>query len=773
MKRILLLVFVVLSINSFAQRKTSKAEIRAGAKYNFELGRYTRAIPYLKQLVDIYPKKTEYKNQLGICYNEVGGKGHEAIPLLESVLTNAPKTKFIHYNLALAYLSNNQFDDAIQEFKTARPAVDKDTQKRIDDFIQNCNNGKQLVKIPADVKIENLGASINSKYEEYVPVISSDESVLIFTYRGVESLGGLLNEDLEPSNDGEYYEDIHISYKKGEQWTKPVSISENINTKGNDASVALSPDGRQLFIFKNEKGNSERNGQIYSSQQVGNEWSFPKPLGENVNSKHWEGSISMSHDNNTVYFSSERPGGLGGKDIYLSKRKIDGSWGEAVNLGPKINTSKDDDAPFIHPDNKTLYFSSMGHNSMGGYDIFLTNKDRNGNWEQPINAGFPINTTSDDIYYVVSANGKRGYFSSNRKGSLGGEDIYTVTPGIIGQATPVSLVLMKGITMIEGVPSKSLIEIIDANTSELITTTSSNETTGKYLLNIEVGKTYKILFKSEGCIKHTEMVNAIAIDSYKEINKNIDLRKEPLVDDVLANRIIIINHEGNVIDSVVVDENRDFEFRESDEEYKDDFKILLDDKFRDKLIELSFIDKNGAVVKNTNSEDHKDLFVYKDLQANKTAKKALSEEDLSDFNIKAIIGTDEVVQLVGHISHDMVKTNIQKEKKDKPENIYEASLKKYGDMKKEALTYQVQIAAYKNANNFSVPISLGDKVRKVLKNDGITRFRVINIATLNEAETIRGICTEQGIPNAYVIGLYKQQEYDVEKLFQNNFFESE
>jgi len=230
-------------------------------------------------------------------------------------------------------------------------------------YVDYCNNAMDLISKPVNVRIENIGPPINTSANEYAPVISSDEAVLIYTYRGPRSKGGLLNKFGMTDEKGTYYEDIFITYKVGDNWLDPESIGDNINTTAHDAPVALSPDGQKLFIYRDTY--EEASGEIFVSELDSNLWTVPIRLGENINSKKWDCSASLSPDGKTLYFSSTRDGTLGGRDIWRSRVMEDESWGPAQNLGPVINTPYDDDAAFIHADGKTLYFSSKGAQQYG------------------------------------------------------------------------------------------------------------------------------------------------------------------------------------------------------------------------------------------------------------------------------------------------------------------------------------------------------------------------------------------------------------------------
>jgi len=216
-------------------------------------------------------------------------------------------------------------------------------------------------------------------------------------------------------------------YNKNGEWSEPESIGNNINSEGHDAAIALSVDGQTLFIYKSENNN---NGDIYVSKLKGKDWSKPEPLKGDVNKKDsWEGSVSLSANGKVLYFASDRTGGLGGRDLYKAELQKDDTWGNVQNLGAKINTNFNDDAPFIHPDNKTFYYSSEGHTSIGGYDIFYSKFDEYGSFESPINMGYPINTINDDRYFVLAADGKTGYYSGGGEKSIGEQDIFRILTG--------------------------------------------------------------------------------------------------------------------------------------------------------------------------------------------------------------------------------------------------------------------------------------------------------------------------------------------------------
>jgi len=346
-----------------------------------------------------------------------------------------------------------------------------------------------------------------------VPVISADETVLIFTSRRPGTTGGQIQEST-----GQYHEDIYLSVKDSAgQWTTPENIGTEINTAGHDASIALSPDGQELFVYKDDNS-----GDIYISTLNGNKWSAPKKVLGAINSKYWEPSASISADEKTLFFTSDRPGGYGGRDIYVCNLLPNGQWAAPKNMGPDINTEYDDDAPFIHPDSKTFYFSSEGHKSMGGFDIFVSKYDADKKtWGKPENVGYPINTAGDDIFFVWSADGTRGYFSSIRADSYGDKDLYVVSRPKVS----VSLIVLKGRVFAEETEKaiSATITIVDNETNKIVGITNSNSYSGKYTVILPPGKNYGISVTANNFLPYSENVD-IPIGEYYELSKDIKLK---------------------------------------------------------------------------------------------------------------------------------------------------------------------------------------------------------------------------------------------------------
>jgi outer membrane protein OmpA-like peptidoglycan-associated protein len=487
---IIIIFMCLFSLQLRAQSKSAIARTDKADKF-FLINDFASALPIYLDLDKTEPKDALTNYRIGICYWGTADDKQKALPYLEYALQhkNDRIPEKIHQYLGQLYHLNYQFDKAIASFTVYKKSLAKNDAKlaEAERQLQICRHAQQLMNDTLNVFIQNVGAPINTSYTEYGPVISADESVLLYTSlkpRQTAKKSGAAGAATET-------EDISIAYKKDGSWSAPKSIG--LNAKTNIGSVGLSPDGQHLLIYM---GGQTNNGDIYSCEMQGDNWTNPVKLSSKINSASQESSASLTPDQKTMYFSSNRPGGFGGQDVYVIRKNSNGEWGEPVNLGATINTAYDEDSPFIHPDGKTLYFSSNGHNTMGGSDIFKTiNNGRT--WTLPVNMGYPINTVHNDNYFVLSADGKKGYYSSNRPGGLGGQDIYFL--GIPEEQGVVPLTMMKGkiITGDTQVPVK--IQIIEKESGEVIKNVyNPNTKTGQYLVIFPPGKSYDMVIEAKG-----------------------------------------------------------------------------------------------------------------------------------------------------------------------------------------------------------------------------------------------------------------------------------
>ncbi|MCC6690695.1 MAG: PD40 domain-containing protein, partial [Bacteroidia bacterium] len=402
--------------------KEAKRNLSEGDNF-FKQGEvwYKSAIdPYLKANA-FNPNNALLNFKIGKSYFNTSFKT-KAQPYLEKALKLDPNVDpQIHYLLGRAYHLNMEWDKAVDEYKKFLGILKEEEVELFGDDvkkkIQECANGKELVKHPVRVFIDNVGPEINTKYPEYGAVISADESVIIFTSRRDNTTGGEIDMGLN-----EYFEDIYIANKKDGKWSPAVNIGPPINTPGHDATAGLSPDGQTLYIYIDNKGD----GNIYECNLKGTTWTKPEKMNKYIDTDAHESTASLSFDERTLYFVSNRKGGLGDRDIYYSQKDEKGRWAKPTNIGAPINTQYGEEGVFIHPDGKTMYFSSQGLNTMGGYDIFKSTLV-NGIWTDPVNLGYPINTPDDDVFFAISASGKHGYYSSFNASGYGEKDIYIIT----------------------------------------------------------------------------------------------------------------------------------------------------------------------------------------------------------------------------------------------------------------------------------------------------------------------------------------------------------
>lgn len=336
----------------------------------------------------------------------------------------------IDYFLGVGYQYNMEWDLAtkhLKEFKRVLdPMYDKEDIAEVNKRMEECKNGKILLKNPVEnVRIKNMGENLNSKYSDYGMIVTQDSSTLYFTSKRSNSIDG----KLDPT-DNQYYEDIYMSTYSNGKWSEAKNAGKNLNLPGHNGVVTFSPDGEKMIIFIDEDGI----GNLYECTKNGNNWSKPRKVAGEINTDFHETSAWYSPDGTKLYFVSERPGrstrAAKNKDIFVATLNPGGkTWGRAKALPSSVNSDQDEDGVYMHPDGKTLYFSSKGHNSMGGYDIFKSVLQEDGKWSKAENLGYPINSPGDDAFFYMGENYEFAYMSSYRKGGYGEKDLYKVIFG--------------------------------------------------------------------------------------------------------------------------------------------------------------------------------------------------------------------------------------------------------------------------------------------------------------------------------------------------------
>lgn len=365
-----------------------------------------------------YADNANINYRIGVCYLNIPGEKVKAIPYLEKAIENMTakysegsfketKAPFeAQFFLGNGYRITNQLDKAVAAYEKYKTLIDPKNvvgAKIANKEIEACATAREMMKKPLEVKKVTLGRPINTTNRDYFPAVSGDESVLVY------------------NSSQKFYQAIYFSRKVNKKWSNPINITPEVESDGNQFVSSLSFDGRELYLRLEDKFQAN----IMVSKYEDGKWSKSKPLNKNINTKYFEGNACVSRDGLTLYFSSNRPGGSGALDLYKSVRnKPTGDWGPAVNLGDIINTEYNEDAPFITEDGKRLYFVSQGHNTMGGYDIFYTDLKDDGTWSEPVNVGYPVNTTDDELFFCPVRNGKSAYYAGYIKEGSGSQDIF-------------------------------------------------------------------------------------------------------------------------------------------------------------------------------------------------------------------------------------------------------------------------------------------------------------------------------------------------------------
>ena len=507
---------------------------------------YVTANKYIDTILQTYPANERLNFLMGLCcaYNPSKQKQSiNYIRLAESINTSIPH---YYYYLAYAYEVNDSLTMALSNYKSA---LEKDRQSKFPDNyyqdeitikIRQVENQMAYKNKKSFVTVRNIGSPVNTIASEYVPLMPSDESELIYTYRGELSKGGiqLLNKkqrgDKKKNEQGLFFEDIFITYPLGDSaWKAPVPI-DDLNTNLHDAAVSISADGIQLFIYKNTGFGG---GDLFLSKLNGKRW-MPGVYQNGLNSKEWDGSACFLPDNKHAIISSERKGGFGGRDLYIAERIANNKWGNIKNLGPLINSKYDEDAPFVTADGKILFFSSNGKKSLGGYDVMRSDW-KDSTWAEPYNLGEPINTKYDDKFFISSASGKRAFYSTQRPDGFGEQDIYVIEPGIPGK--PVALVQVGGIVTVNNKPAEAEIEVRSLTKRQVfVAQLSSNKITGKFIINIPSGDEYEVIFNHKKFPPQIKELSTTAVDSFMtitmiadfytpEINEKLELKRDSTI----------------------------------------------------------------------------------------------------------------------------------------------------------------------------------------------------------------------------------------------------
>ncbi|MDR1182199.1 MAG: OmpA family protein [Bacteroidales bacterium] len=378
---------------------------------------------------------------------------------------------------------------------------------------------------------QNMGKNINSSWSEYLPTLTADESELIFTVRRpADSKTKCLNCKEE--------EDFYISRKINGEWSKRTPVGRPINTPYNEGAQCISPDGKYLIFTACDRDDGMGSCDLYWSKRVGEIWSKPRNFGKPVNTRYWESQPTFSADGKTILFASNRPGGVGNVDIWETTMLEEGVFSEPVNLGAPINTMKDEISPFLHPDGVTLYFASTGHKGLGGEDIFYSTLQEDGQWSEPINMGYPINTVANEFNLIVNARGDKAFFSSSKKGGFGGLDLYWFELPESLRPLPVTYFKGKILDNKDEKPLEALFEVIDLKTNKTVVTSTSDPLTGEFLICIPTNSHYALNAVKEHYLFYSENFEINGEYSKMEpYEKNLVLKRIELGESIILKNV--------------------------------------------------------------------------------------------------------------------------------------------------------------------------------------------------------------------------------------------
>ncbi len=449
-------------------------------------GQYERAIRSLENLLRAERTFIDARIELGNVYNQMerfaeAEKNYELALQLDSLYEPA-----VWYSLALVEMDQDKFDEAAEHFETflrLAPAGSA-RRKRAEHYLESARFAAHALANPVPFEPKNLGPAINTPEDEYLPSLTADGSQLIYT----------------AVRHGQ--EDFYISTRADTGWTvgKPIDA---VNSPYNEGAQSIRADGRFLIFTICNRPGGLGSCDLYYSEYLNGSWTPVRNIGAPVNTKGYESLPSISADGQTLYFTSDRPGGYGGLDIWISTRTTDGRWSTPVNAGPVINTPEHEQAPFIHPDNQTLYFMSRGHPGLGKYDLFFSRKNPDGSWSKPVNLGYPINTRDNEGAFTVSLDGKEAYFASDMPGGFGKTDIYTFE--LYAEARPQPVTYVKAIIRDASTkkPLSARVEIYELQSGSLFTSLQTDDE-GTFLSTLPAGKDYALHVSKDGYLFYSE-----------------------------------------------------------------------------------------------------------------------------------------------------------------------------------------------------------------------------------------------------------------------------
>lgn len=542
MKKLFLLLIFLSSLSLFSQEDPNNRDRFIDAEYHYLYEDFDKALDLYLEIYkeDSINANLNYRIGQSILHltSEERFKRKDAIPYLEKSVvkmtneysegsyreTSAPYEALFY--LGNAYKYNFEFDKAVivyERFISYLPPTDYYYIDYVKRESQACHNAKELISVPVKYETEGLNTIINSDSKvENCPVVNYSEDVIVYTSGKINSFSPDIN--MAAMNMDYKMDQIYFTRLLDSVWSEPISINDQINSGKSTVPAAITGDGKTLYTVRDDNDD----GNIYSSQFEDGEWTRMKKLNKNINTSDWESHVSIAKDGKSLFFTSDRPGGMGGLDVYSSRWDEETEdWGEAINLGPTINSIYDEETPNIINDGKILYFSSQGHYGMGGFDIFYSSLLDNGNWTSPMNLGYPLNTVGNDLFYLPRKNGEYAIFplNGNDRGENQQNDIYKIKVPVPGNDS--TEIQLRGTVSIEDnnwpMYSGAKVTIINNENSDTLESIDIDLQTGAYEKIISAGS-FKLIYFAPGYKPRTEYLLIPKIFAKTEFVLNVILK---------------------------------------------------------------------------------------------------------------------------------------------------------------------------------------------------------------------------------------------------------
>ncbi len=757
------LCFLCLSVAFFSFSQTSKLQIK-GDQF-LKKGKYEEGIEYFHELDEkVKMENSLYDYYLGRFYYSTPDQKENAIPHLEEYLrkTDSLQIKYrehdhVYYILGkLNHLTYN-FIEAKFYYKEYLKLVEekpflsmKEREAEVTNVereIEQCNYGEIAVKNPRNVYIENLGDGINTPYPDYAPVVSQDEKLLIFTsrrpakgnkyvpgegyyediYQAELIEGSSFEKRIVKSNDS--IRSNHVAILTEFKYENFKRMENGINSDGHDAGIQLGENDQTLFFY--------RDSDIWQVSLSDSTESEPEKMGRSINSAGQESSIFISHDGTKLFIVSDRSGGFGGRDIYVSEKQENGSWGKAVNLGPNINSKYNEDAPYLDADGKTLFFSSAGNSSIGGYDIFRSRLEEDG-WSFPINLGYPINTTSDDIYFSMTGRSNRGYYSSGSLDGKGGMDLYRIT--FSDERDPVAE-LVGAVKLAEDLEDDLTTTITMTSVDEKETISQSIDSLNGYFLLLGHGKEYDMSIKTDGFAPFQRRFKIPEQEEYFQLHQEV--HQEKLYNKngiIIGQKITVYNAMGNETSSDVLYDSltiNKLNFIKMSLNYEGNMEALTDVKFyvsEDSLKRLMDGDTSLAFTfdANTNVSFIEPYGDRSDPESYRSYNVTLNTKNFLEMGINIKDGSDLAAA--------------------EAENVHNVN----------GLFYTIQIGVYANPVTPNILLNI-KPLNSQITDKGYIRYTTGKFESVPQASTKLQEMLKKGVPDAYVTAYYNGNRITIEE----------